>query len=440
MGDIAGLGYLRLEFDKSGKVLGGSPPAWPKGISDLIVVSHGWHMNAAASQTLYEQLIGNLVKVAGNAWQAAGRQVGVAGIFWPADKFRDDLGMVTVPVTGGTAASVGGELGDDALKAQARDMAGLFGIQDLELETMALLAKGGGGDADRLAERLRQAVAGPVDEQTRRDHDELMTLPGREILDFLKVQKMPEPLTGLPVSGGSAAAMGSAGAASQASGQALGFFSGAAAGVAKLLNQFAYFELKKRAGLVGNSLGALLDSDDGLEGVMLHLVGHSFGARLVTSAVKAMTARKAESLTLLQGAFSHNAFAASIKYDLIGSIVGSFRDVIGSKKVNGPIAITHTWNDWAVGVAYPTASRVSADVASAFVTDAFGGTRDPFGGMGSNGARGMASSEGADLVYDGNSQLALQRGFVHNVLCNFIADHNDVSRIEVARVVRAALG
>ena len=52
-------------------------------------------------------------------------------------------------------------------------------------------------------------------------------------------------------------------------------------------------------------------------------------------------------MTLLQGAFSHNGFAS--KFD--GSNDGGFRQVVAQKKVRGPILITHTRNDKAVGIA-----------------------------------------------------------------------------------------
>jgi hypothetical protein len=83
---------------------------------------------------------------------------------------------------------------------------------------------------------------------------------------------------------------------------------------------------------------------------------------------------------LLQAAFSHNGFSKSKK--------GFFRSVVDNKRVNGPIFITHTKNDKAVGLAYPAASRISNDQASAF-----GGADDPFGGIGSNGAQQMEAGE-----------------------------------------------
>jgi hypothetical protein len=53
----------------------------------------------------------------------------------------------------------------------------------------------------------------------------------------------------------------------------------------------------------------------------------------------------------LQAAFSHNGFA--VKFD--GTHDGDFRTVLGDKRISGPILITHTKNDNAVGIAHPLA-------------------------------------------------------------------------------------
>jgi hypothetical protein len=68
-----------------------------------------------------------------------------------------------------------------------------------------------------------------------------------------------------------------------------------------------------------------------------------------------------DTVLLLQGAFSHNAF--TLKGDPADR--GAFRDVIEKKKVRGAIVNTPTRNDKAVGTAYPIASRISGVIAAA---------------------------------------------------------------------------
>ena len=67
---------------------------------------------------------------------------------------------------------------------------------------------------------------------------------------------------------------------------------------------------------------------------------------------------------------------------------GFFRSVVDQQRVKGPILVTHTKNDKAVGVAYPLASRISGDK-----TAAFGDENDEFGGLGRNGAQQMQAGE-----------------------------------------------
>ncbi|HEV2123314.1 MAG TPA: hypothetical protein VGW38_11135, partial [Chloroflexota bacterium] len=61
---------------------------------------------------------------------------------------------------------------------------------------------------------------------------------------------------------------------------------------------------------------------------------------------------RVDTMTLLQAAFSHHGFAH--RYD--GTHDGFFRRVVSDQRVSGPILITCTPNDRAVGLAYPIAS------------------------------------------------------------------------------------
>jgi hypothetical protein len=70
----------------------------------------------------------------------------------------------------------------------------------------------------------------------------------------------------------------------------------------------------------------------------LHLVGHSFGGRLVTAtsaAVSAATILRANSMSLLQAAFSHYGFARN--WDQRNND-GFFRRVVDQKAIRGPAA------------------------------------------------------------------------------------------------------
>jgi hypothetical protein len=105
-------------------------------------------------------------------------------------------------------------------------------------------------------------------------------------------------------------------------------------------------------------------------------------------------------------------------------------------RVKGPILVTHTKNDKAVGVAYPLASRISGDR-----TAAFGDENDVFGGLGRNGVQKMPAGEtvAGTLLAVGGS-YAFQAGKFFNLESSaFIKGHSDITGREVAYALRKAL-
>jgi cation transport regulator ChaC len=111
--------------------------------------------------------------------------------------------------------------------------------------------------------------------------------------------------------------------------------------------------------------------------------------------------------------------------------------------VQGPIVITHTANDDAVGVAYPIASKLAGQEASAI-----GDRESLFGGLGRNGAVDTSEVVEGSMV-DANSDYSFERspGRIYNLLADqYIRDrpgveaHGDVTNREVANVVASAAG
>ncbi|MBM9594461.1 hypothetical protein [Roseitranquillus sediminis] len=425
MDSIAGLPFVRLKFDKNGARMEPDAPVRPSDIENLIVISHGWKNNEAAADGLYRQLIENMRNLPDGERTLDDGRFGVTGVYWPAFVFKPDLTLLEdeAPTAGGGAASAGGsDLPSSELETFAEEVAAFVEIDDVtSFKEQVKRATGGGGAADRLAERLRDEVptegadAEAIFEQEGRDKR------GSELFDFLRTPPaLPQ------AAGDQGAAVGFGGSAPGR----LRFLAGPRAAVARLLNQFTYFEMKKRAGLVGAALARTLEAD-GLDTVGLHLIGHSFGARLVTSAVSHLERIQPRSMTLLQAAYSHNALGIGK-----GRVPqGMFRNVVASQRVTGPIAITHTHNDRAVGIAYVVASRASGVVAARF-----GGPTDPFGGMGANGAQLLQDGEAVMATLTAGQTQMLKPKLINNLLADaVIADHNDVTNTEVARVALQAI-
>jgi pimeloyl-ACP methyl ester carboxylesterase len=209
-------------------------------------------------------------------------------------------------------------------------------------------------------------------------------------------------------------------------------FSGIRATAWRILNYATYYLMKERAGTVGTGLNSVLGRiRDKYPDLRIHLVGHSFGARLVTAAAAGPDLFAPSSMSLLQAAYSHNALGPGTPLDQVPE--GFFRRIIVDERIRGPIIATHTQNDQAVGVAYAIASRLSGDVA----TD-FGGPTDRFGGIGRNGAVRMGEGEvvGATL-HDGHFDYGpWPAGKVTNLKADeFISCHGDVRNPAVANAV-----
>lgn len=423
MNDIKGIHYSEAEFDKDAKLE--SDPNVPAGTTDLIVVSHGWNNDRDEAEKLYTKLFGNFVEATQDDPVIAKRKLAIVGIIWPAKKF--DALMTQIAGSGapaGGAASIGAE---DAAAAQTAMRAAIDRVAPLfeeaeekkNLERLRELVRTLEDDPDSQKEfvkTLRQLLD-PRNQYADQRHGEdssdvFFEGNPQNIFDNAK-QSAPasatEPATPAPKDTD----------ATNPTGHAAGFLdvvSGAANAVSNLLNLTTYFEMKKRAGTVGkNGVGPVIDK---LASVVksierIHLVGHSFGGRVVTAAADSSTTSKLRSLSLLQAAFSHNGFSRSKS--------GFFRSVVNNKRVAGPILITHTKNDRAVGLAYPAASRISGDRASGY-----GDADDEFGGIGSNGAQQMDRGEifdGANTLLAVGSKYQFQAGKFHNLKSDdFIVD------------------
>ncbi|MGH7343132.1 MAG: hypothetical protein ACREKH_21810, partial [Candidatus Rokuibacteriota bacterium] len=216
------------------------------------------------------------------------------------------------------------------------------------------------------------------------------------------------------------------------------FFGGIMNGARSVLNLTTYYAMKERAGTVGlkGFHPVLRELRAAKPALRIHLVGHSFGGRLVTAAADGLAGQPAvgvSSMSLLQAAFSHNAFAT--KFDKKND--GAFRKVVTEGKVTGPIIVTHTRNDQAVGRAYPIASRLAQQKAAAL-----GDENDIYGGIGRNGALVKFTPEAVNAKL-----LAVATAYdfsggkrIHNLIADqFVSGHSDIAGAEVTQAVLSAI-
>jgi hypothetical protein len=369
-------------------------------ITDVFIFSHGWNNDKTTALSLYHRFFGEMIKILGDAQVPKKKpdvKVGLAGIVWPSILWPDDAAASTLPViaapAGGAAASVGGgptptaasvatpaavntelkkaydesdqqTLVDDLtglLQDQPRSDAALKAFKEKLAALLASESPHSSGDR-KLPDSAEAAIAQLNDNRWR------------ELLDTLGTEAARRGAA----PGGGAVGIGDP-------------FKKLWAGAKDALRIATYWQMKERAGTVGRALGSLVLTRLARDArsMRVHLLGHSFGARLVSFSLSGLPADATEaaspikSLFLLQGAFSHYAFADKLPHDASRS--GALKGM--ARFVDGPLLTTHSLKDLAVGVSYPAASFVNQDDSAAAVDQAI-----RFGAMGHDGAQAVGAA------------------------------------------------
>jgi predicted alpha/beta hydrolase family esterase len=432
MNDIAGIPYVEAEFDKDGTLK--TAVVLPAGVTDIAVISHGWNNNNADAEGLYQRLFTNFANL--DEPDLQGRSLAIVGVVWPSKQFDEMVAAVAANESAQGSASLQPEAQSksDAMLAEKLDsMAEFFGAahkQTLaELKALIPDLSDKGSARKQFVEKVRSlldsSAANAEDASTAFFKED-----GNELMKVLQVDEEDvDPK--ITSDGGSASLPLGVGAVAPPTGGAAGFLSflsGIKGGAMNILNFATYFEMKSRAGTVGkNGVAPLIDKLSP-QVQRIHLIGHSFGGRVVTSAALNSTTDKIRSMSLLQTAFSHNGFSKTKN--------GFFRDVVDKNRVHGPILVTHTANDKAVGIAYPVASRINRETAANL-----GDKNDKFGGLGRNGAQQMEDGEVIEeTMLPAGSTYQFQSGKFHNLLADqFIPSHSGITGKEVAYAVRTAI-
>ena len=468
MKTLHGFPCFEIEFDTKGGLVDPAHASEAQrfiasaaaGVTDVIAISHGWNNNMDEARRLYDDFFKNFrARLDKGAIMApASRTFAVVAVLWPSKRFDDadlipggaaSLGPIGAAggVGGGAAAAGPGAPGpsDEQLRALIDDLNAYLKSPAAGAKLDAAKAlipnlQNSAADQAKFVELVRASVeaqAASADDAS----DQFFTRPATEVMAELSkpLFTMPVPGGGGGAAGGVGGGMGAPGGPGGGAAGAVGnFLGGIRNGAKNVLNFTTYYAMKARAGMVGaNGLNRVLrELKAAKPALKIHLVGHSFGGRLVTAAADGPDNQPGvpvNSMSLLQAAFSHNAFAT--KFDTKND--GLFRKVVTEGKVTGPIIVTHTRNDRAVGLAYPIASRLASQKAAAL-----GDENDTYGGIGRNGALSKFTPEAATgqlLAVDTAYQFAAGKR-IHNLVADqFITDHGDVARAEVAQAVLSAI-
>lgn len=399
-----------LEFDENGQLTSPADKDFldqviVEDVADLFIFSHGWNASKDQARALYDEMF-PMIRDAATDKPDIGR-IGFAGLYWPS------LWFPPTPATPPPAAGA--------------TQTGSGAVVDLNAGTAAL-------SGTEIARSLQTGFAEPAQQQKVTEIglliDQAETTAGSNQPDAQKEQQLheihellrslvpPMPkgefedsgetallLTTDPKTAYQAAAEAFGSAPPDSATQGIGdWFSHAVNGAKDAVRVLSYTIMKSRAGTIGRSgLGPLLESlHERSHSVRVHLIGHSFGARLVSFALPGIsTSAKSPitSLLLLQGAFSHWSFAHAQDnpFGRAGAL-NAFAD-----RVHGPLVATFSVYDWAVGVWYPKASFLARQ-------DSQAKTAGRWDGMGADGYQAVNPRE--DRVMSDNATM--NYGFTPN--------------------------
>lgn len=204
-------------------------------------------------------------------------------------------------------------------------------------------------------------------------------------------------------------------------------------GIRNLLRYALASQMRARAEAVGR-VGlreSLLTLSRGLPQTRVHLIGHSFGARAILTAVDAPADSdkllRPKSISLLQPALGEDAFAPAEE----GSEEGVFHSVLADGKVSGPILVSYSVSD--------EMARVPYDIARDIATHSQPGKLDypePPRAMAQHGA---AQTGAHQISAVSRVMPRWRRGMLVNLNgYGLIANHLDVCKLEIAQTILSA--
>jgi hypothetical protein len=442
---IDGLPFWQLTFDEQGETDGQATDTFmaevqAQQVTDLVLFSHGWNNNQDVAMALYQGWFGQLAPQLQYAVTDRRVSVGLVGIFWPSQRWSDE------PIPDFAAAPAAATFEGDAAAIPDRTDTVAVVTPDLDqatLETLKGAFPAGSAQLDRMSQLL---AATPTDEAVTEFMQQLQQFATATSVGHDDGESAGDVPAGAPrmlqddprdLFGRYCAALRDSGVALAAQGQgeaSIGdSFKGIWNGAKEALRQLTYWQMKNRAGVVGQAgLGPLLGRlHSAAPDVRFHLVGHSFGARVVSYALaglpEGLEPSPVKAVTLLQGAFSHFAFADALPVDTArkGALAGMLT------RIDGPLAVCFSSHDGAVGRFYPLASIAAGDDTSA-AEDRF----YRWGGMGHDGAQGVDAAvdslrgsgpavsypfadgqalniDASDVVCHGNSPAGAHSDIVH---------------------------
>ncbi|MFD4972529.1 serine-threonine protein kinase [Streptomyces sp. NPDC058424] len=430
--DISVAPYWELTFDADGDVDGAERDRLLAGVErrevrDLIAFAHGWNNDRSGATRLYSSFFAPVPRLAPAA------RIGYVGVMWPSMRFCDE------PIPDFPRSTAAGPVPSAALDKDTRKaLRDTFPGRAAVVDALARMLDGPTREPAALEEFGRLV---------RRLVEDVSPGPWARFAADTVAEGVPqcEPaMFARPAAEVCAEFAGALAGLGEPGGQRSFTLPNPWDGAKELLRQATYYTMKRRAGTVGErGLGPVVGRlAQAAPGVRVHLVGHSFGGRLVPFALSGLPegVRTVKSVTLLQGAFSHYAFAPRLPGDpRAGGVLRG-----QERRVDGPLVCCHSRFDTALGTLYPLASRMADDDRSVLGLDVGALLGARWGAMGHDGVQAVPGTRACTL------SAALAAPFPASGCVNVDAAevvrrggppcgaHSDIVHPELARVVLAA--
>lgn len=339
-------------------------------ITDLVLFSHGWNNDEQTAASLYDRWYALL-----REQLASVASVGFVGLRWPSQLWRDEpIPTFPAPPRSGNDWSASGTqrafvaAGSPSLPSgELDDLKNMFPDAREHLDTIAELLDAGPGQVSTKELLAALKAFGATDGEGFND-GEAIDAAEPAMLDTANQDELFD-LFALILSQSGVGFDDDVGDGS-AGEQARAVAERRKHGAKEALRQLSYWKMKKRAGVIGKiGLGPLISKlSTQFSSLRFHLVGHSFGARVVSFAVEGVPDgpqqnKPIKSVTLLQGAFSRYAFAEDLPFF---TPFGPKRGALSGTptRIDGPLTVCFSEHDRALSTFYPLASMSAGDYAA----------------------------------------------------------------------------
>lgn len=403
------------------------------GCTDVILLSHGWQGDVPAARAQYGRWIAAMLdrddRLTALREREDGFRARVIGMHWPSKAWgEEDLGDVGFAASSRAPSS--GEL----------SAAGDASIQEDVVATFAEKLEDSAEVRDQVRTLLEIALVEPAPRQ----------LPAEAVGAYTELDRLlRDGAEGNGAAPGDDREPFDAEAMYQACrvAQVASFGAPSLGGLLAPLRTLTFWHMKRRANRFGEKgAGSLLDAiQEQHRDLAVHLMGHSFGCIVASSAVagplEQPRGKPVASLTLMQGAMSLWSFCADIPVDPGRS--GYFHRVVADQLVSGPILASTSYHDRAVRTFYAIAATMAKQVEFPA-----GSVELPkYGGIGMWGIQGLDPVARGETLVENGSDLRLNAREVVNLDAKAVIKegsgpsgaHSDLAHPAVADAVWQAI-